>query len=1197
MHPEPVSASGEIAQSNERRKVPRMRLRNVMFVLMAVSILASSAMAKPQTLDLGAAPSVDVSTQRDGDLTVRVEVGQIEFFDVQTKAGTFTRVSIPGFHNAQVVGQPALPMMNRLVAVPQGAQASVEVVSRQTRRVNLASQGVFNLLMPAQPSLSKSADLENVEFHFDRAAYQSAGLKAMAPVATMEHQGRLRAVDFARLAVSPVSYDPVSGELEITESLELRISFQGGSKAASQDLYASTYSPFFEGVYDRIAGVRGLHDSFPDHVRDEVTYVIVTNSMFTAQLQSFVNWKTERGFRVVVGEIGSPEVGTTTSSIKAYIQNLYDNATADQPAPSFVLFVGDVAQCPTWQVSGDATDRPYCTMDGDYVRDIYYGRFSATNSSQLQAIIDKTMTYDQFTMPDPSYLDDVVLIAGMDSGYGGTHGNGTINYGTDNYFNAAHGIDADVYLYPASGGNAANIVANASEGRAFINYTAHGSQTSWSDPSFTQSNINSLQNDGKYGLAIGNCCLTSTYDYGECFAETWLRAPNKGMIGYIGGSNSTYWDEDVYFATGYTSNISSNIPYESTELGVYDALFHEHGENEDQWYVTQDAIVFCGNLAVQESGSSRTQYYWNIYNLMGDPSIAPYIGLPETNGVSHVPNLVANMTEMTISADAGSYVGVTQDGVLLGAGTVHADRGDVTVQFRQALTAGAPAKLVVMAQNREPYITEIPVAAPSTVTISPMILSAGVATNVTVTVMENDGTTPIPSVEVVVSDAMNFAVTGTTNAAGVATLSVNYPYGTMLDIRGTHPTEGFMFGEQLTVNAAPLAGPDISVATEYGLVDVLGMNLESTITATTGTSGTTLVAYVPGVGRVESSTGSLVVTPTAGGEVVAYILRGGYDIYSETFDVLTQGSVRGTVRLEGESSHDGVVITAQPGGAAVTTGADGTYLLTGLDAGNYTITAERDGWGIGSESVTLAEGQHLGDVNFNLGIVYEVTECAQPSLSIPDDNSTGVSSTLQVTMAGEITWVRAFVDITHTYQGDLEVRLTSPAGTQVMLHDRSGGTTDNITGWYPDDLSPAGNLDAFIGEEMQGTWTLWVSDNAGWDTGTLDEWCVNLGYAGVTTGVDDVPAVLSLDSNYPNPFNPQTTIGFALPRTGAVKLSVFDVRGRLINTLVNGDMNAGRHDVTWRGQDTAGRHVASGTYFYRLTADGETRTGKMLLVK
>ena len=118
------------------------------------------------------------------------------------------------------------------------------------------------------------------------------------------------------------------------------------------------------------------------------------------------------------------------------------------------------------------------------------------------------------------------------------------------------------------------------EGRRLIHYCGHGSTTSWSNPSMTQSDIAGMTNDGKYFLAIGNCCLTSTYDSGECFGETFIRAANKGAIGYIGGSNSTYWDEDVYWSVGYTTSISAIMRFDDTEYGAYDGLWHTHGEAE-----------------------------------------------------------------------------------------------------------------------------------------------------------------------------------------------------------------------------------------------------------------------------------------------------------------------------------------------------------------------------------------------------------------------------------------------------------------------------------------------------------------------------------------------------------------------------------------------------------------------------------------
>ncbi len=93
------------------------------------------------------------------------------------------------------------------------------------------------------------------------------------------------------------------------------------------------------------------------------------------------------------------------------------------------------------------------------------------------------------------------------------------------------------------------------------------------------------------------------------------------------------------------------------------------------------------------------------------------------------------------------------------------------------------------------------------------------------------------------------------------------------------------------------------------------------------------------------------------------------------------------------------------------------------------------------------------------------------------------------------------------------------------------------------------------------------------------------------------PKTFSLSGNYPNPFNPQTLIAFEVPVAAPVKLDVIDLQGRRVATLVDGMMTVGRHEVVWYGQDQNGRPVASGTYFYRLQAEGFSQLNKMLLLK
>jgi subtilisin-like proprotein convertase family protein len=108
--------------------------------------------------------------------------------------------------------------------------------------------------------------------------------------------------------------------------------------------------------------------------------------------------------------------------------------------------------------------------------------------------------------------------------------------------------------------------------------------------------------------------------------------------------------------------------------------------------------------------------------------------------------------------------------------------------------------------------------------------------------------------------------------------------------------------------------------------------------------------------------------------------------------------------------------------------------------------------------------------------------------AIPDNNTTGITSTINVAATGTIVSLRVRADITHTYQGDLEVALIGPDNTTVLLHNRTGGTTDNIQTVYADLTAPAQALSAFTGKAIAGAWKLRVKDLASTDTGTLNSW-------------------------------------------------------------------------------------------------------------
>ncbi|KPK99737.1 MAG: hypothetical protein AMJ91_06530 [candidate division Zixibacteria bacterium SM23_73_3] len=94
-----------------------------------------------------------------------------------------------------------------------------------------------------------------------------------------------------------------------------------------------------------------------------------------------------------------------------------------------------------------------------------------------------------------------------------------------------------------------------------------------------------------------------------------------------------------------------------------------------------------------------------------------------------------------------------------------------------------------------------------------------------------------------------------------------------------------------------------------------------------------------------------------------------------------------------------------------------------------------------------------------------------------------------------------------------------------------------------------------------------------------------------------LPSEFSLHNNYPNPFNPETVIGYSIPRACHVRLEIFNVLGQKIRTLVDEEQTAGKNEVMWDGEDESGNQVASGVYFYKLEAKDFTQTKKMVLIR
>jgi hypothetical protein len=189
-----------------------------------------------------------------------------------------------------------------------------------------------------------------------------------------------------------------------------------------------------------------------------------------------------------------------------------------------------------------------------------------------------------------------------------------------------------------------------------------------------------------------------------------MQEANKGGIGFIGATDNTMWDPDYYWGVGAGPVIGSGPTYEQTGLGAYDGMFHDHGEPVTDHYITNYAITYCGNLAVEEGDPGNAQYYWEAYMLMGDPSVMTYLGVPSENNVAHPATIFVTDETITVQADAASYVGITVEGVLYGAGYVD-ETGSVEIGL-DPFSGPCTADIVVTGQNKIPYMSTIEVITP-----------------------------------------------------------------------------------------------------------------------------------------------------------------------------------------------------------------------------------------------------------------------------------------------------------------------------------------------------------------------------------------------------------------------------------------------------------------------------------------------------
>jgi subtilisin-like proprotein convertase family protein len=531
-----------------------------------------------------ASPKVTVTETGPAGVVVEVQLSGLLLDQRTTTSGDFAAVTWPDASIVGAIGSPALPALRRLLIAPQGAQVVLEIEAADPLLIEGEAAGLRLRLMPVQPPVEKiPGALEQAQFRLDEAAY---ALDAFLPESrvVVEELGIMAGQRLIALTVHPLAYNPVQERLHVYRTIKARVRFEGGVVPEARLTRAVRFD----------ALVLNPPPS-PTLRSGSGNFHVITAPAYAATIADFAAAKVMQGFDV---SSWTAAAGATKEQIKAHLAGLWADP---ETAPDYVLLVGDTNTIPHWIGVGSdnpATDLYYACMDAgdDWLPDLAIGRFPVRSIAQLEAVIDKTLSFEEGTYADPGYLLRAVFMASEDN-YNITES--THNWTIETHLDPANFVSDKLYSHTYNA-TTQQVHDALNGGRLFGIYSGHGGEFSWADgPPFSQADVRGLFNEGLYPFVCSFACLTGSYAETECFAETWIVEPAKGAAAAWASSVTSYWTED-----------------DVLQRRLFDAFY------KDYMRELGPAINHARLQYAAEMGAgATTRRYFEMYNLLGDPSL------------------------------------------------------------------------------------------------------------------------------------------------------------------------------------------------------------------------------------------------------------------------------------------------------------------------------------------------------------------------------------------------------------------------------------------------------------------------------------------------------------------------------------------------------------------------------------------------
>jgi len=582
-------------------------------------------------------------------------------------------------------GAPQLLSKSVSLALPNKAVASIEIISSDTEI--LANYEIA----PSKGNLKRNQSPSDIPFSYG-AVYQENTLFPASP-AEISHTYTLRSVNSACLKFYPLQYNPVSKDLVKHSRIRVRLNY---SYPNGQDFRKPNLSDNFTTVLTRHFANFG--EEKYNSVGHRESMLIIAPSNYFETLAPFVLWKQQIGYQVKLVDYAT--IGSDIA-LDQFIESEYFNN-----AIGYVLLVGDHQQIPAFNTAYGYSDNHYAMIEGDdWYPELFMGRFSAENTTQLNTMVQRVIRYEKFPQENGTWFSEAACIGssegpGDDNEFDFEHQRVIANKLTTYTYTQAHefydgsqgGNDADGNPLPPD-------LANALEnGVSLMTYTGHGSDYSLGTTEFSNTEVNLLNNTDKYPVFISVACVNGNFTGTTCFAEEWTRATDDN--GNPAGAINTIMS---------TINQSWNPPMCAQDEMV-DILTDQYASfNPKNFACIANNGLMKMNDEYGDAGSEMTAT-WVVF---GDPTTMVRTAVPSPLVLSHNPTLPLGANSISISGNVeGASVSVTQNGVVLANGTISG--GSVVLNFNP-LSSLDNLEIIGFSFNTKPYlggVTILPVSGP-----------------------------------------------------------------------------------------------------------------------------------------------------------------------------------------------------------------------------------------------------------------------------------------------------------------------------------------------------------------------------------------------------------------------------------------------------------------------------------------------------